>query len=247
MKLLKLINITIQLSQAVYCNTTLWNCKPCNKDYKLEKSIEKYGEKIIIGHNSETSFISFRGTSNIENWIDNIQFSHTCYKNNICIEKGFDNLYEKLKKYIFNYLNNNKIINNNILITGHSLGSSLATLLTYDLLKNKYSYNISLVTFGSPRVGNFDFVKDMMKYNFTNYRITHYYDIVPHLPQYNLNYHHLPNEIWYDENNNNKKICNNTNLMEDNDCSNSCYPFYCTSINDHLYYINITMGENGYC
>ena len=247
MNLLKLINISIQLSQAVYCNTTLWNCKSCIKNYKLDKTIENYGEKIIIGHNKETSFISFRGTSNIENWIDNIQFSHTCYKNNICIEKGFNKLYQNLKKYIFHYLNNNKIINNNLLITGHSLGASLGTLLAYDLLKNNHSYNISLITFGSPRVGNYDFIKDIMKYKFTNYRITHYYDIVPHLPQYNLNYNHLPNEIWYSKNNDNKKICNDINLIEDSECSNSCYPLHCTSIEDHLYYVNITMGENGYC
>ena len=87
---INLINSAIYLSQAVYCNTTLWNCKTCDKNYKLKKTIEKYGEKIIFGNNEERTFIAFRGSSNIENWIDDIQISHSCYKNNICIEKGFD-------------------------------------------------------------------------------------------------------------------------------------------------------------
>ena len=242
-----LINSAIYLSQAVYCNTSLWNCKTCDKNDKIDKTIEKYGEKIIIGNNGETSFIAFRGSTNIENWIDDVQFGHNCYENNICIEKGFDKLYDKLKYDIFDYLDNNEIINNNLLITGHSLGSALGTLLTYDLLTSNSLYNISLITFGSPLVGNNEFVKDFMKYNVTTYRVTHYYDIVPHLPQYNLNYHHIPNEIWYNEKNILYEICNDYNIDENENCSNSCYPLHCTSVSDHLNYLNITMGSNGDC
>ena len=73
-----LINSAIYLSQAVYCNTTLWNCKTCNQNNKIDKTIEKYGEKIIMGNNEERSFVAFRGSTNIENWIDNIQIRHSC-------------------------------------------------------------------------------------------------------------------------------------------------------------------------
>ena len=144
-----LINSAIHLSQAVYCNTSLWNCKTCDKNDKIDKTIEKYGEKIIMGNNEERSFIAFRGSTNIENWIDNIQIRHSCYENNICIEKGFDKLYNNLKYDIFDYLDHNEIINNNLLISGHSLGSALGTLLTYDLLTSNSLYNITLITFGN--------------------------------------------------------------------------------------------------
>ena len=37
------------------------------------------------------------------------------------------------------------------------------------------------------------------------------------------------------------------NNEEDSLCSNSCGPLHCTSIDDHLHYLNITMGTNGDC
>ena len=123
------------------------------------------------------------------------------------------------------------------------MGAALATLLTYELNKD---YNISLVTFGSPRVGNKEFVKDMLKHSFLSNRVTHYFDIVPHLPQEILNYKHLPGEIWFNELNTHFKICDDDNI-EDNECSNKCWPFFCTSISDHLNYLNISMGKNGIC
>ena len=37
-------------------------------------------------------------------------------------------------------------------------------------------------TFGSPRVGNWEFVKAHAAYGLNSVRVTHWYDIVPHLP-----------------------------------------------------------------
>ena len=78
------------------------------------------------------------------------------------------------------------------------------------------------------------------------YRITHYYDIVPHTPEELMGFLHLPNEVWYNENNTNYKICNDSDEMEDNTCSDSCAPIHCTSTSDHLFYVNIHMGSS-YC
>ena len=57
---------------------------------------------------------------------------------------------------------------------------------------------------------------------------------------------HLPNEVWYNENNSDYKICDDVN-SEDNQCSNSCSPTKCTSTSDHLNYLNISMGNDGLC
>jgi predicted lipase len=205
--------------------------------------IEEENEKIIIGKNSKLDviFVAFRGTSNLENWIDDIQVSKTCFENNVCIETGFYKLYQKLNYSIMKGLSG--LQNRNLLITGHSLGSALATILSYDLCN---TYNITLITFGSPRVGNKEFVNNFKDCNIISKRVTHYYDIVPHLPEESLNYKHIPGEIWYNEDNSIYKVCDD-NKNEDNTCANSCFPFYCTSISDHLYYLNITMGENGVC
>mgnify|MGYP003328226683 CR=1 FL=1 len=239
-----IINFSLNLSQATYCEVDYkWDCKVCDKSNQIYNIITKESEKIIIGENIilDTLFVAFRGSSNLENWIDDAQFSHTCFNNNICIDKGFHKLYEKLNQTIIKKLNKHQ--NKNLLITGHSLGAALATLLTYELNKD---YNISLVTFGSPRVGNKEFVKDMLKHSFLSNRVTHYFDIVPHLPQEILNYKHLPGEIWFNELNTHFKICDDDNI-EDNECSNKCWPFFCTSISDHLNYLNISMGKNGIC
>ena len=91
-----------------------------------------------------------------------------------------------------------------------------------------------------------EFVKDMSTQNYFSNRITHYFDIVPHLPQEILNYKHLPGEIWYNELNSQYTTCHDED-NEDNHCSNICSPFFCTSISDHLNYLNISMGKNGNC
>ena len=83
-------------------------------------------------------------------------------------------------------------------------------------------------------------------YNIYSKRITHYHDIVPHLPQSFLNYKHISNEVWFNHENSNYQICNDTQ-DEDYLCSDSCAPKYCTSVNDHMYYMNITMGSEGDC
>uniref|UniRef100_A0A6C0KYD0 Fungal lipase-type domain-containing protein n=1 Tax=viral metagenome TaxID=1070528 RepID=A0A6C0KYD0_9ZZZZ len=246
-----LLYTSLNLSQAVYCNSTNWDCLTCSPQNIVETTYEAYGEKALLGYNNQlnTLFASFRGTSNIQNWIDDIQIEHHCIDktNNICVEAGFYKLYEELSPFIFDEINklSQKYKTNQLLLSGHSMGSTIASLFAYNL--SKINYNITIITFGSPRVGNYEFVQDFCSTNITSLRITHYHDIVPHLPQYRLNYHHIPSEIWFNENNTDYKICNDSNLEERGECSNSCYPFSCTSTSDHLKYLNITFGSDGNC
>jgi predicted lipase len=89
-----------------------------------------------------------------------------------------------------------------ILITGHSLGAALATMAAIDI-KNKIKIaasKITFYTFGSPRVGN----QAMANYIFHLYpngayqRVTHYNDIVPHVPPREVFGNiHSGNEVWY--------------------------------------------------
>ena len=123
----------------------------------------------------------------------------------------------------------------------------MGTLLGYDIVTLFPEYDIKyFVNFGSPRVGNEFFVDNFHSYDITSYRITHYYDIVPHVPEEFLGYLHISNEIWYNEANTEYKICDDTNGEEDDTCSNSCAPLHCTSTKDHLNYLNVQMG-NDYC
>jgi hypothetical protein len=62
--------------------------------------------------------------------------------------------------------------------------------------------------------------------------VVHNRDIVPHVPLLTQNFVHPSNEIFFDENMENYKICNDSG--EDPSCSNSFYPNF--SIEDHISY-----------
>ena len=252
-----LTKTALNISQSAYCMnfiTPEWNCKTCDNDNIYEGSLLINGEQIIFGYNTKYNviFTGFRGSSNIKNWIDNFHFKLIYpYSNNteIGIENGFYNLYDSLKNEIYNKLNelSIKYKTKDLLITGHSSGGAIATTMTFDILYDT-NYNMNyLITFGSPRVGNEEFVKQFNKYNIYSNRITHYYDMVPHVPPEKINYLHISQEIWYNEDNTNYIICNDTNNIEDNKCSDSCAPFKCISTSDHLNYLNISMGGDGIC
>ena len=245
----------LNISQSAYCMSYLddWTCVTCMNTNIFETKIIKDHELVIVGYNKiyDSIFVGFRGSSNIQNWLDNLQFSHTSpYDDNlISVEKGFYKIYNSLQQLLYDTIDelSLKYDTTNILITGHSLGGAIASLFAFDIYYYSFPYQItSLITFGSPRVGNNYFSEYMYSFPFTSYRITHYYDIVPHVPEQLLNYKHISQEIWYNKNNTDYLICQDEN-EEDPNCSNSCAPFQCTSINDHFNYINISMGNDGTC
>ncbi len=251
------IDISVKLAESAYCVDTVntWDCYSCEPDNSLEYVINEYGNNILLGYNDviKSMFVSYRGSSDLENWIYNamFQFSYP-YNNypNIGIESGFMKQFTNTHYDVFNKLSliSKKYNNKNLLITGHSLGAALASILAFEIkIIHQDIYNIyDLVTFGSPRVGNKYFSDMFIEYNIPSTRITHYYDIVPHIPQEFLSYQHIYGEIWYNEDNSNYKICQDQ-LAEDDTCSNSCAPYRCTSTSDHLNYLNVSMGIEGDC
>jgi len=228
---------SLYLSQFTYCNT-FDDCESCIIDY----IVENHGSLAIQGFENQTNtiFTVFRGSSNIHNWLENIQISHISpYSENssILVEKGFYTNYGFLRKQLFNNLQDlSKNYNTNkLLISGHSLGSCAATLFAYELA-TYYSQQYSIAhfyTFGSPRVGNDVFVYDFDQ-KVTGYRVVHDNDIVTSVPPIIMNYAHISNCIRYNKENTNYTDC------DDDSCSISeC------STDDHIHYLNITMGQNG--
>ncbi len=246
---LDLLSTSIKLSQASYCPNPLE--KSC--DNILEFDINKNNMRALVGYNKEynSTFVAYRGSENIKNWINNIKVKFTYpYPSspNTGVELGFYQSYQDIYQDVISAIINTtyKYKTNQLILTGHSLGG-ISTLLAFDLKNNYPRYKITaLITFGSPRMGNSEFVKEFNTFKINSKRITHYYDVVPHLPQQSFGYQHIPNEIWYNEPSSNYVICNDT-FQEDNNCSNSCSPIHCTSIDDHMKYLNVSMGESGDC
>lgn len=148
-----------------------------------------------------TYFVVFRG-SRADNWDTNLRIKQQeipyflmYKKSRIKVHRGFKHAYISVRTSIalfFGGLHNTGYNNIKIICTGHSLGGALATLCALDL---KYwfkdTFNISCITLGSPRVGNWAFARSYNKRVPNTTRIVHGNDIVARLPPAWLNYKHV--------------------------------------------------------
>jgi predicted lipase len=77
-------------------------------------------------------------------------------------------------------------------VTGHSLGSALATLFVMENDARRTFEVGTLCTFASPRVGNLEFARRFDQLPITSWRIVNSLDVVPKLPP------HIPMVLEYD-------------------------------------------------
>lgn len=92
------------------------------------------------------------------------------------------------------------------MVTGHSLGGALGVMCAAYLQKT-YGKVDQLYTLGQPRVGNDKFAAFMTDFIPNTYRIVHYADQVPHVPQSILGFKHSGFEIWYQRGMQSYQIC----------------------------------------
>jgi len=128
-----------------------------------------------------------------------------------------------------------------VVVTGHSLGGAVATLLALMLKNPEWGIQdkVQLYTFGCPRVGNEAFAvcaSDILGRNSS--RITHSHDIIPHSPS-TMRYQHVKNE-WY-------QPTDEVDLQEcygyeDKNCMNQ-WSGLKLSIDDHLFYLGVQLGS----
>lgn len=101
--------------------------------------------------------IFFRGTTNIENWLENFSYYLLPYQrcSNCKVHEGFylsylsisDAVNAEVEKY------QKKYPNKKLRIVGSSLGGALAAIAAIEL-QSKYQIVEELHTYGCPRVGN---------------------------------------------------------------------------------------------
>lgn len=156
--------------------------------------------KCIIFYNNTSIDICFKGTTNIENMYSNMHFFLKNY-DNIKVHNGFLNQYLIIKNKLFD--NIDYIIKNNnigeISLSGHSSGGAIANIASIDFCKKYNDIQIKCVTFGSPKVGNEDFVNEYNKYVKDSYRIVNKNDIIEHFPLPVI-YKHIHEPIYLEEN-----------------------------------------------
>ena len=166
-----------------------WSCSYC-KSYNMQ-NIKAYNNKggdlqWFTGYSSTIKGIvlSWRGSSNLNNWISNLSTNMVSYSkcSNCKVHSGFLNLWNSVKTTVMQNIEDLRQLHRDapLYITGHSLGGALASLSAVDI-HQVYGIIHSLYTFGKPRVGN-KYFSDYYRSVCLIYRVTHYADIVPHLP-----------------------------------------------------------------
>lgn len=249
--------LALNISQAAYClpetaiDSKSWTCATCSPNVTFETSYAAHGELVLFGYIPERNslFVGYRGSTNIQNWIDNVQVrqDNPYPDKDVGVEHGMHSLYKSLQVNVRAILNNmvTKYDTHRLVVTGHSLAGALGTLTVFDMMYNKAPFIITdLITFGSPRVGNERFTQYFETFNVRISRVTHYYDMVPHVPETFLGYKHVRDEVWFNEPSTSYIECSDG---EDINCSDSCSPIHCTSTDDHMIYMGIPMGTDGLC
>lgn len=134
-----------------------------------------------------TGYLVFRGTDSDADWVENLKFDQVDYtfapgfgKTN----QGFTGVYASMSQAILSLLAELPLLKK-LVITGHSLGSSLSTLAVPDLCTNlARAADITMVhcNFASPRTGDQAFVAAYNRCGVPTFRLVNTCDIVPTVP-----------------------------------------------------------------
>jgi len=248
------------ISFAVYCSESQVNswscgehCSPVSGLSEIQYVFDSsYHVAAFVAWDSvaERVLVTFRGTVNSDyktafnNWVTNLDFFKTSpitEHPNVEIHKGFWSAYQALKPDIVPLVR--KVMashsTTSVQVTGHSLGAAMATLASIDL-RLEFGWSTSLVNFGSPRVGDYEFHR-LVSEQVPVWRVTHDEDMVVHVPPSAFGFYHASTELYFgSESGLHYKVCDGSG--EDASCANSCTSYLpCTSISDHLNYLDLTM------
>jgi type II secretory pathway pseudopilin PulG len=245
----------LMYSYSAYCaeaTVTSWNCYYCT----LNSSMTTKGFKptAIIKNALTNTFgyvgvqgtiveVVFRGTqsNSLQNWITDISAGKSAPYPNVTgatVHSGFLTAYDVVRTQVRNAVEAQlkAIKATRVIFTGHSLGAALATLALVDIAPT-ISVPSFLYNYGSPRVGNLQFMTYYQSLVSTSYRIVNRADIVPHVPTVSMGFHHVAQEVWWNTVTH-YKICDNSG--EDKTCSDSVL---IPNIQDHLDYLGINLNN----
>ncbi|KAJ5247757.1 extracellular lipase [Penicillium chermesinum] len=141
--------------------------------------------------------LSFRGSSDIQNWEANLNFALTDV--DLCdgcqAHTGFWASWGTVSDEITSQIDAAMSANSGygLVVTGHSLGGALAALAG-TALRNS-GHTLDLYTYGQPRVGN-EALAQYMTNQGSLYRVTHTNDIVPSVPPESFGFSHASPEYW---------------------------------------------------
>ncbi|MFD2614129.1 lipase family protein [Paenibacillus gansuensis] len=122
-----------------------------------------YGQGVLYGFIWESDreiIVAFRGTESIQDWVYDsmaVQQPFPYLADGGWTHKGFTRIYASARESLMKVLERLSA-RKRIWITGYSMGGALATLCALDVAAHTKHKHPKLYTFGSPRVGNPEFV-----------------------------------------------------------------------------------------
>lgn len=249
---MNMANLGIHHSQNTYCgspDTYLTRSYSGTLDgfvptYHIDAGHDTQG---YVGYTSSQSaiYVVFRGSESMSNWISNIDAILTDYPqcSGCKVHKGFYNAQQGALSGVLSEVKNlkEKFPSYTVIVTGHSLGAALATLTSVDI-QNAGLGPVRMFNYGCPRIGNTAFAEWYSSTISDHNRITHHKDIVVHSPMHER-FTHIDKE-WYEPDNSVPVTVKSCNGYEDKDCS---YQWHFTSVDDHLWYLGLKLGDDGEC
>ncbi|KAJ9060596.1 hypothetical protein DSO57_1029117 [Entomophthora muscae] len=233
-------------SASAYCrksNLTEWscgeNCAGLTTGTRLVKYLTNAREEtagfVALNEREKMIVVSYRGSSNLNNWINNAmvilvpfdlaEVKNCSIKNRLLVHRGFQimarSLFTQTRSTVVSLLAQYK--DYKVAITGHSAGGAIATLVTVGLGASgavKYK-DMTLVTFGQPRVGDAAFTTYMNSQPLTAARVTNGVDPVNILPTQEMGFHHQHTEFFLTRINGVDKLktCLSTSHTESPECA----------------------------
>jgi len=152
---------------------------------------------ITINHEQKHFAVVFRGSESVKDWYYDLQILKHHYKDKIWIHSGFykqlhtDNIHLCIINKVKSILDQHP--DYKVFVTGHSLGGALSTLFGY-ILADEIENLITVVSFASPRIGNYHWKKSFEeKKNLIHFRVINNRDLITATPT--INYYHVGTDI----------------------------------------------------
>lgn len=137
-------------------------------------------------------WIIFPGTVSARDWITDLKVHKHEWLHTGKVHRGFATAYHSIAPELYRLVRDAK----RLVITGHSLGGALATLAADDLAELGWP-NLTVITFGSPRVGNGPFARSYNeKLESNTLRWVNAGDPVPHIPWVLGTYRHVGTQVY---------------------------------------------------
>uniref|UniRef100_A0A914CLT7 Fungal lipase-like domain-containing protein n=1 Tax=Acrobeloides nanus TaxID=290746 RepID=A0A914CLT7_9BILA len=171
---------------------------------------------IAVSSAINTTVLAFRGTTDLQQLWTDLKDTVTNdmadpWGGGLRVNKYFyQSMINMWNSGVSKVVTNSTYANYKIIITGHSLGGAIASLTAYQIVNttgNSTAGRIQLVTFGEPRVGDWNYANNLRSYIPNIFRVVHGADPIPHLPfcsansgggcQNGTTYYQHPQEIWY--------------------------------------------------